>query len=169
MSNGRATRGWLGWRIPKDASVDPARFDEDEFPVVCPKCGYALRGLADGACPECGVAFERGRLLVQQYVRQTGRPSYGRAGKLASACILIASTTFLVFLFLFSSFLFARWRASDPRRLQLISTYLRYQIPVISLGSSAAVLFFSALCVKARCASRNAEKRQRILDALTSS
>lgn len=54
--------------IPKDARVDPAQFPEDQFPVHCVKCGYWLRGLPDGRCPECGEPFERGRLLVRQYV-----------------------------------------------------------------------------------------------------
>ncbi len=54
--------------IPDDASVDPTLLPEDEFPVHCVKCRYALRGLDDGRCPECGTPFERGRLLVRQYV-----------------------------------------------------------------------------------------------------
>lgn len=54
--------------IPPGARVDPALFAEDEFPVHCPKCDYLLRGLPDGRCPECGTEFERGRLLVEQYV-----------------------------------------------------------------------------------------------------
>jgi hypothetical protein len=28
----------------------------------CPTCGYNLRGLPDGACPECGGRFERATL-----------------------------------------------------------------------------------------------------------
>lgn len=56
--------------IPRNAAVDPARFSEQEFPVTCPKCGYLLRGLPDGNCPECGKPFERGRLLVLQYVHE---------------------------------------------------------------------------------------------------
>ncbi len=54
--------------IPADARVDPAEFPDDEFPVYCEKCGYLLRGLAEPRCPECGTAFDRGRLLVRQYV-----------------------------------------------------------------------------------------------------
>lgn len=55
--------------IPRDARVDPTHFDAEGYPVWCPDCGYLLRGLPDGSCPECGTAFDRGRLLVQQYVR----------------------------------------------------------------------------------------------------
>jgi hypothetical protein len=49
--------------------VDPAAFPEDEYPVRCLECGYDLRRLPDGRCPECGEAFERGRLLVEEYAR----------------------------------------------------------------------------------------------------
>ena len=58
--------------VPKDARVDPAPFSDEEFPVHCPKCRYLLRGLPDGACPECGKPFERGALLVRQYVFEWG-------------------------------------------------------------------------------------------------
>lgn len=56
--------------IAQDARADVSRLSEDEFPIWCPKCDYLLRGLPDGRCPECGTEFERGRLLVQQYVHQ---------------------------------------------------------------------------------------------------
>lgn len=58
--------------IPRDARVDPTKFAEDEFPTWCMKCGYFLRGLPDNICPECGTAFDRGHLLVQEYVFQRG-------------------------------------------------------------------------------------------------
>lgn len=54
--------------IPRDARVDPAQFDADYFPVWCRQCGYMLRGLPENRCPECGTTFDRGRLLVEQYV-----------------------------------------------------------------------------------------------------
>lgn len=30
--------------------------------IFCPTCGYNLRGLPDGACPECGQPFEAAKL-----------------------------------------------------------------------------------------------------------
>jgi hypothetical protein len=80
----RLNRPIFGTRvIPRDARVDPALFPEDEFPIHCRKCGYLLRGLPDGLCPECGTPFERGRLLVVTYVddplRRTWR--HTRAGR----------------------------------------------------------------------------------------
>lgn len=70
--------GWLSKRkqgdpddepldIPLGTAVDPALFPEDEFPVECLGCGYELRGLPDGRCPECGREFARGELLVSVY------------------------------------------------------------------------------------------------------
>lgn len=50
------------------ARVDPSAFSDDEFPVWCPECDYLLRGLLSNRCPECGHGFDRGRLLVSQYV-----------------------------------------------------------------------------------------------------
>jgi len=58
--------------IPKDATIDPSLFSEEAYPVHCAKCGYNLRGLPDGRCPECGTEFPRGQLLVRTYVRSWG-------------------------------------------------------------------------------------------------
>ena len=35
---------------------------EAELRLHCPRCGYNLRGLPDGKCPECGTPFERDTL-----------------------------------------------------------------------------------------------------------
>jgi hypothetical protein len=56
--------------IPRDTRVDPSQFPETEFPLHCPCCGYLLRGVPDGPCPECGTPFERSLRIVQQYVRE---------------------------------------------------------------------------------------------------
>ena len=41
----------------------PDRSDPQAVDLHCPLCGYDLRGLADGRCPECGFAFRRAELL----------------------------------------------------------------------------------------------------------
>ena len=85
--------------VPKDARVDPALFSEEEFPVFCPKCRYSLRGLRDGLCPECGRPFERGALLVQQYVfgKQLWRLTLlGRVGRWCVVGGLVCVLTFFL-------------------------------------------------------------------------
>jgi hypothetical protein len=67
--------------IPPDTRVDPDRFPEDRFPLYCPQCDYLLRGLSCHRCPECGQEFERGRLLVEQYVLEGGRAAWKRTFK----------------------------------------------------------------------------------------
>lgn len=69
--------------ITPEARVDPAMFSEDDFPVFCPKCDYLLRGLPDSRCPECGREFQRGRLLVEQYVNEYSKRSFRRTSKWA--------------------------------------------------------------------------------------
>jgi len=69
--------------IPPDARVDPECFPESQFPLYCPECDYLLRGLPTERCPECGSPFDRGRLLVQQYVIERGKRLWKRTGKYA--------------------------------------------------------------------------------------
>lgn len=83
--------------VPKDARVDPTLLSEQDFPVYCPKCDYLLRGLDDGPCPECGRPFERGALLVRQYVfgRQLWRRTLlGRVGRWCGVAGLSCMLTF---------------------------------------------------------------------------
>lgn len=54
--------------IPEDTSIDPKLFPEEDYPISCAKCVYLLCGLDDGLCPECGTPFERGKLLITQYL-----------------------------------------------------------------------------------------------------
>jgi hypothetical protein len=80
--------------IPNDAVVDPTRFPEDKFPTYCDACGYLLRGIPDGNCPECGKPFARGRLLVMQYVISYGWTSWrgSRSAKWARVLLVIGAT-----------------------------------------------------------------------------
>jgi hypothetical protein len=73
----RYVRERLGIPSP-NARVDPALFPEADYLVYCMRCGYDLRGLPNEQCPECGERFERGRLLVEQYVRGKRPRSDGR-------------------------------------------------------------------------------------------
>jgi hypothetical protein len=82
--------------IPPETRVDPSPFSEDEFPVFCSKCDYLLRGLPDSRCPECGREFDRGRLLVDQYVTEYGKRSYGARGKWSSRTRLVGTVTMIL-------------------------------------------------------------------------
>ncbi|MCH7885371.1 MAG: hypothetical protein IIC01_08985 [Planctomycetes bacterium] len=77
----------FGRIIPPNARANPAQFSEAEFPIVCPKCDYLLRGLTVPRCPECGRDFDRGRLLVEQYVIEGGLGRKGRVSKFAKWCM----------------------------------------------------------------------------------
>jgi hypothetical protein len=75
--------------MPSDARVDPSQFPEDEFPLVCPKCDYSLRGLPSDICPECGSQFDRGRLLVEQYAIERGKRHLVKRDTLATILTFI--------------------------------------------------------------------------------
>ncbi len=71
-------------RIPKRTSVNPEDFPDADFPIICLECGYSLKTLADGNCPECGQPFVRGELLVEIYARsrlprRSGLRSFSKA------------------------------------------------------------------------------------------
>jgi hypothetical protein len=87
--------------VRSNATVRPELFPEEEYPVHCPGCGYLLRGLPDGKCPECGAPFDRGRLLVRQYVQewQGAAWRHSAAGKWCSRLIFtgIALPVLVVF------------------------------------------------------------------------
>jgi len=82
--------------LPADARVDPALFTEAEYPVFCMQCGYELRGLHATRCPECGREFDRGQLLVDQYVR-CQRPRTDRRRRAARRLVWIARAIVAVF------------------------------------------------------------------------
>jgi hypothetical protein len=68
---GLLQRPILGTRVvPRDARLNLNLLPEEEFPIVCEKCGYLLRGLPECRCPECGTDFDRGALLLRQYVHK---------------------------------------------------------------------------------------------------
>jgi hypothetical protein len=111
-------RQWLGTRrafgrtLTDESRADPDLLPEDEFPVWCSKCGYELRGLAQPRCPECGSEFDRGRLLVDQYVWKRGlkptrlRRLAGWVGWLSLGFSLMPTVVILVgswLLYMFSS------------------------------------------------------------------
>ncbi|MBU0641471.1 MAG: hypothetical protein KKB50_21635 [Planctomycetes bacterium] len=105
--------------IPKGAEVDPARFPEDEFPVYCPKCSYTLHGLPDDRCPECGEPFQRGALLVRQYIHDIW-PRPNRWGTAERVCWIAMWTSLgIMAIVLGASYMVSkdRWPAAVCPRL----------------------------------------------------
>jgi hypothetical protein len=39
--------------------------------IVCPMCGYAMTGLREARCPECGAAYTLEQLIATQPSRET--------------------------------------------------------------------------------------------------
>jgi hypothetical protein len=50
---------------------------EDQTGLVCPGCGYDLRGIDSGQCPECGLAIDRAGMSVAR-IPWSHRKSLGR-------------------------------------------------------------------------------------------
>jgi hypothetical protein len=114
--------------IPPNARVDPTSFPEDEFPVRCLKCGYSLNGLGtEGRCPECGEAFERGRLLVEAYV-EGRRPRNDRFLRiLAWMCWFLAFVAILN-LAGFTLLMYALHHANMPMIGTMLRTFMAFEI-----------------------------------------
>ena len=70
-----ATIVWLTcacvfWRERDGAAVGAGAMEDNAATVVCPNCGYAMIGLREARCPECGEAYTLDRLFAAQPGRQ---------------------------------------------------------------------------------------------------
>ncbi|MCC6360674.1 MAG: hypothetical protein IT450_18195 [Phycisphaerales bacterium] len=145
--------GWLSKRkrgdaddapldVPPGATVDPALFPEDEFPVECLGCGYALRGLPDGRCPECGREFVRGHLLVETYLRCSSKRRT-IAAAVSEVCGWTSMMTFaLVFATVFSVIVSeSQQRHPDFSRVpRFLWRTLFFDLPLIPIGFTLLTL-----------------------------
>lgn len=97
-----------GLVIPPGTRVDPDTFPEEEFPTWCLKCEYSLRGLTDNRCPECGTEFDRGQLLVREYVLEWGKWMFSQSpyGKRAQRRLVAAVVSSSLICFILSAIVY---------------------------------------------------------------
>ena len=130
--------------------------------------------MPDNRCPECGKAFDRGRLLVDQYVRERDHRLWRRGGLGRWAAFLSAIVLVVVALYVVTTHV--AWWVS-PITQRIVSPTGRQVDRWVGLLQSAhefmwwgqlvflfALLFWVAVFVRA--ARRNARKRQRVIEAI---
>ncbi len=127
----------FGRIIPPNTRANPAQFSEAEFPIVCPKCDYLLRGLTVPRCPECGRDFDRGRLLVEQYVIEGGLGRKGRVSQFAKWCMYFTVFVLFVLPFLILFLLPPRFSQGDDVALIMMPVTICL---MVTLPVSAAVV-----------------------------
>lgn len=164
--------------VPPDARVDPAAFPEEDFPVYCPRCEYLLRGLPDGRCPECGLEFERGRLLVTEYALECEESCWRRNRASRVLMWLAIGGLIVVLVGPTGSYVLAHWlqrRAAGaavrapgvaPTAWSRIETFLM----LVRAGQVLVLgLLVASLWVGSRHYYRFSDKRRRVLDAIRAS
>lgn len=154
-----------GKLIPPEARVDSTRFPEDEYPVICPKCRYLLRGIADGPCPECGKPFDKGRLLVEQYVVEGGLNLHPRRARMARralwASIVVPILSGLGFS-LYMRYIYIP-AGIAPGNIQNLLIGARVWIAVLG---SVGVLVIVSIALSVRMPPRNRRMSRQVFDAI---
>lgn len=148
-----------GQVVPPDARVDPAGLPEDQFPVYCAKCRYLLRGLTSDRCPECGTPFDRGRLLVEQYVFSPERWQWSRSWKYAKWAMVIGYAPMAGFLIFACSMQFL----VDPSTQPTISFDTMITIGRVMMVSMMAGVACSVVCVALLVRLAVVTKKKRLL------
>ncbi len=155
--------------IPPETRVDPALFPEEEFPVVCPKCSYLLRGLPDNRCPECGREFDRGRLLVEQYLIEMGRRLWRGTGTWARRTFIASLVVMSVFALVVP---FAMWRGHRDPNFFLVGSQFwlpAFVISSLSVWGTAVLLGLVSGGLFLRLAIVSRGKRRRVFEAIDQS
>lgn len=156
--------------IPRDATVDPGLFPEDEYPIHCRTCDYCLRGLPDGKCPECGTIFERGLLLITTYGFGQRRAYWRKsaARKWFWVC-LVAGIAIVQLPALAVTCLsyFGYFDSGNARSLAVWPYLLRIRLIVWSVISTSVLFSLTALVIAVKALPRGWRKRRRaIIDAI---
>lgn len=150
--------------IPRDASVEPASFSDEEFPVHCPTCGYLLRGLPDGKCPECGNPFERGQLLVRQYVLEWQGTAWkhSAAGKWFWRFVLMGiAMPFLSSLAFFCMKYLVDWDSPTPPSSKTLDWVFGAGNVLAAVAFTSPLFHLVALGIAIKTYPRGARKRRR--------
>lgn len=155
---------------PGELRVDPACFPEQEFPTVCLRCAYRIVGPVSGRCPECGQEFERGRLLVELYVRECGVPFWKHSAwgtivrwswRIQGLCLLVCMVGFIV--------AYAATKCADPTAPVVRSVSVVYDTAALAFMAVMGVLGVLAvlnLVVYVVAFLAIAKRRSRIIERL---
>jgi len=112
----------------------------------CRTCGYALKGLCEPRCPECGESFEPGD--VTTYVLTRRRRYYNRLSVLVPWCVVAIVASVLLDVPVKALVLFPSWLWSDSTfwrdrlvwaPLTLVAFVLLIAHPVYPHRSTAAL------------------------------
>lgn len=160
--------------IPPDARADPALLPEEDFPLNCPKCDYLLRGLPEQRCPECGEAFDRGRLLVIRYVRQYDSHGWDATAVGGAVKRLRIWAQILAFTGCGASALIVKFAGASPINPMSptpstsLAVSLLWLVPLITMGAMMLFLLFAGceLAGVLVCVRRNRHKRRRVIAAI---
>jgi hypothetical protein len=151
--------------IPPEARVDPAQFPEEKYPLSCPKCDYLLRGLPQDRCPECGSEYERGRLLVQQYVIEGGKRITQRSRRFANRALIIGFLFFfapMALITLLASLMLYMSVNTSPVIDWLMSSKMRFLAPI----SAGLILMLVSALLNLRTAAKTHKKCKSVFEGL---
>jgi len=161
--------------IPPGVAVPAVDFPEDEYAVFCPGCDYLLRGLASEQCPECGRPFNRGQLLVDQYVRERDHRVWKQGGIGRWAGRIAAFVLGFLLIYIAAAHLAALclpWLGrtmtkATARQVDAWVSLVQTAHELMWWGQLVLLaILLASVGVWLRAARRNARKRRRILDAL---
>jgi len=152
----------------RECKVDSSRFSPDEFPVICPRCGYELHPTAS-CCSECGVSCDRDRLLVQLYVTEWGwrlwrRSAWGRVYRLCRVAFVVC---LFILAGIYVGALLARyWRAAQACDRGLEKLINESYVPIVALIALLCLCLLVQLAIVVTYACAYARRRRMVMSAM---